>query len=52
MKAVFKQADVYQKPICQIVEVMQEGLLCTSGTQENDYNSTLDDYVVKDESYW
>ena len=50
MKVLFKAAEGYQKPLCLIVEVSQEGLLCTS--TEKGYNSTLDDYVIKDESYW
>ena len=50
MKTVFKTAEGYRAPLCQIVEVSQEGMLCTS--TEKEYNSTLDDYVIKDESYW
>ena len=52
MKTINRQAVGYQKPLCQCVEVMQEGLLCTSSVTESDFNSTIDDYVVKDESYW
>lgn len=51
MKVLFKAAEGYRTPLCQIVEVSQEGMLCTS-TEEKEYNSTLDDYVIKDESYW
>lgn len=52
MKTNFHKAVGYQKPLCQVVEVTQEGLLCASGVIESDYNSTIDDYVIKDESYW
>ena len=52
MKTINKRAAGYQQPLCQVVEVMQEGLLCASGLAESDFNSTIDDYVVKDESYW
>ena len=41
----------YVNPACHIVEVTAEGLLCTSGVDE-DFNSTLDGYVQKDETYW
>ena len=51
MKVLFKAAEGYRTPLCQIVEVSQEGMLCTS-TEEKEYNSILDDYVIKDESYW
>jgi hypothetical protein len=50
MKVHFTAAEGYRTPLCQIVEVSQEGMLCTS--TEKEYNSTLDDYVIKDESYW
>ena len=50
MKTVFKTAEGYQKPLCLIVEVSQEGLLCSS--LEKEYNATLDSYKLNEESYW
>ena len=38
----------YVNPACLLVEVTAEGMLCTSGVVENEFNSTLDNYVVKD----
>ena len=52
MKTIIPKAACYQKPLCQCVEVEQEGLLCTSNVAEDEFNSTIDDYVIKDESYW
>ena len=36
MKVLFKAAEGYRTPLCQIVEVSQEGMLCTS--TETEYN--------------
>ena len=47
----FYNAGVYVNPVCQVVEVSAEGLLCTSGV-DKDFNSTLDGYVQKEETYW
>ena len=42
----------YINPSCQIIEVTQEGILCSSVGEDMDFNSTLDGYVQKDETYW
>ena len=47
----FYNGDSYVNPACHIVEVSAEGLLCTS-TAEEDFNSVLDPYIQKDETYW
>ena len=47
----FQNGDCYVNPVCQVVEVSAEGLLCTSGVDQ-DFNSTLDGYVQKEETYW
>ena len=52
MKTIFHKAVGYQKPLCQVVEVTQEGFLCASVVIESDYNSTIDNYNVNTESYW
>ena len=52
MKTILTMAEGYSRPLCQIVEVSQEGVLCESGGKESEYNSTLDTYNVSEESYW
>ena len=54
MKTIFHKAVGYQKPLCQVVEVTLEGLLCASGVvlEEGQYNSTLDSFNQNTESYW
>lgn len=47
----FQNGIDYVNPSCKIVEVAAEGLLCTSGV-DKDFNSTLDGYVQKEETYW
>ena len=42
----------YVNPTCQIVEVTQEGILCSSVGEDMDFNSTLDGYVQKEDTYW
>ena len=48
----FYSGEGYVNPACHVVEVTAEGLLCTSGVSENEFNSTLDSYNQNVETYW
>ena len=51
MNTKFYSGEGYVNPACHIVEVSSGGVLCTSDVDAN-YNSTLDGYVQKEETYW
>lgn len=46
----FNYAEEYETPMCEIVLVKAEGVLCASGDTELD--STIDGYTEKSETYW
>ena len=51
MKHLNNETLGYASPDCEIHIIKSEGVLCGSG-DDMEFNSTLDGYVQKDETYW